>query len=100
MHCADFRQGETWTFEGVAIVDPHAASPFCISARITASNLRGDLRKDFKLITNPVDVSVGDLIDFDNKKRPKPFPMQALFDDARKATNFDWFEIVEKWDGN
>lgn len=100
VHCADFRQGETWTFEGVAIVDPHAASPFCISARITASNLRGDLRKDFKLITNPVDVSVGDLIDFDNKKRSKPFPMQALFDDARKATNFDWFEIVEKWDGN
>jgi hypothetical protein len=94
VHCADFRHGREWIFEGVARIDPHSASPFRIQVEITASNFRGSVARVFEIEFLTKTVEVADLIDIKNRKRHIEIPMSKQFNEALEAENASWFEFL------
>lgn len=92
LHCADFRHGRVWTFEGIAWLDPHAESPFIIEVDITASNMRGARAIEFALSYESRSVQPSDLVDFGERKHLIEIPLEAAYDDAVKKQRWDWFE--------
>lgn len=99
IHCEDFRHGRSWSFDGIACIDPHAEQPFWIDVSVTASNMRGGKTARFELDLISESVNVDDLLDLENRRLRKQFPMQAEFDQAVEAENFDWFEFPESNEG-
>ncbi len=99
IHCEDFRHGRSWSFDGIACIDPRADHPFLIDVSVTASNMRGGKTARFELDVVSEPVSVDELLDLENRCVRKPIPMQAEFDQAFEAENFDWFEFPESNEG-
>jgi len=95
VHCADFRHGRCWTFEGIATIDSHAESPFVLEATATAANMRGAISKKYELAYVSKEVAVADLVDLDNGTRKVPFPMAEQFSTALETRNYDWIERAD-----
>jgi len=98
VHCADFRQGRNWEFEGIALINPYAATPFKLDVSMTASNLRGAIYRSFQLEHTKKNVSPDDLIGLENREYHIEFPMQRQFDEALEAKNFEWFDFINEED--
>lgn len=99
IHCEDFRHGRSWSFDGIACIDPHAEHPFWIDVSVTASNMRGGKTARFALDVDSESVRVNDLVDLENRSFRKPFQMQAEFNQALEEGNLDWLEFSERDDG-
>lgn len=95
VHCADFRHGRSWRFEGIATIDAHAASPFTIEAEVTAANMRGVETHRFEQAFATGDAGVLDLIDIVSHAVRVPMPMNDRFFAELEAMNKDWFEFVD-----
>ncbi|UVC15551.1 hypothetical protein [Mesorhizobium onobrychidis] len=94
VHCADFRHGRSWTFNGIATIDPRAEGPFLIDACVTAGNMRGKIERSYMLAREVEDVTLGSLVDLGTKAYRIPIPMAELFKAESNAMNKDWFEFV------
>lgn len=95
-HCADFRHGRSWTFSGLARLDPHAQSPFRITAAITASNLHGTRTETSEQAFSVKTVGVGDLIHLEEGRGfIVALPLQDKFETALKSKNKDWFAFAK-----
>ncbi|MCW5703846.1 MAG: hypothetical protein KIT82_14845 [Bradyrhizobium sp.] len=95
IHCADFRHGRVWRFDGIALIDPRAGSPFRIEVTLTASNLRGRISREFDLAYNAKDVSLEELVDLDKREYHVEIPMHMQFDKALDARDRNWLQLVE-----
>ncbi len=93
IHCADFRHGRAWVFDGIARINPHSESPFRISVQTTASNLHGSIDQAFDLefIVKPVNIE--ELITLGAGGFIIPFPMSEQFDRALEANDTDWLDF-------
>lgn len=92
-HCADFRHGRKWEFDGIARIDPHAEGPFRISVGVTASNLHGSVTKTFEQSFAVKSVKVAELINLERRGGFLiDFPMRAQFKAALEAKNHNWFD--------
>jgi hypothetical protein len=98
IHCADFRQGSKWDFQGIASIDSRAASPFKLQVELTASNLRGVLHRSFELPYNTQRVSPGELISLDTSEYRVEFPMHKQWDKAVETDNWKWFDFGNEED--
>lgn len=93
-HCADFRHGRKWTFQGLARLDPHAEKPFRITVGITASNLHGSHTNTFEQEFTVKSAKVSDLIHLDEGRGfIVDLPLQGKFEGALKSKNKDWFDF-------
>lgn len=93
-HCADFRHGRSWTFHGLARLDPHVESPFRITAAITASNLHGTRTEAFEQEFSVKAVKVSDLIHLEEGRGfIVALPMQEKFETALKSKDNDWLDF-------
>lgn len=93
-HCADFRHGRAWEFEGVAMIDPHQEGPFVIDVEVTASNMRGIQTKAFYFAFTAEVVKIGDLVDLLEPGYKVPIPLMDRFTAEVTAKNWDWIEVV------
>lgn len=85
MHCEDFRNGRTWTFEGVLCLGHGDPRPAVISVIVTASNLHGDVKRYAKVEKDVVSRPLGELIDLENLRfvgLPHKESIRALSQDA------------------
>jgi hypothetical protein len=92
IHCADFRHGREWQFDGVAIIDSRAGSPFKIVATASASNLKGSETSAFELSYFTESAKADDLIAMPAGGLKVHFPM---FDELQKAIergDHEWYE--------
>ncbi|UDL87313.1 hypothetical protein LGH82_19180 [Mesorhizobium sp. PAMC28654] len=94
VHCADFRHGRAWDFEGIATIDPEGEGPFVVEVEVTASNMRGIRSQTFQLPYIIEQAKVGELVDLLNRSYRVPIPMMDRFTDEVKAMNKDWIEFV------
>ncbi|WP_141653152.1 hypothetical protein [Phenylobacterium immobile] len=80
-NCADFRHGQTWTFDGVMALDVDHPGPAELSVRVTAANLHGECSKveRLELVATPGQVS--EFVDLGALK----FVASPLSDDVRRA---------------
>jgi hypothetical protein len=100
-HCADFRHGRRWAFNGIACINPRADSPFKIEVKLTASNLRGKVLRTFEIAYVSKQVALDELIDLEQHKWQVNIPMAAQFEEALQSRNLSWFEFVgDKNEGN
>lgn len=95
VHCADFRHERRWAFEGLATIDPHAASPFVIEATVTAANMRGVVKDRYELEHTAREADVGDLIDFGERSYKVPFPMAERFEAAITEMDMTWLQFIK-----
>jgi hypothetical protein len=95
IHCEDFRHGHEWSFEGIARVDLHSASPFLIQVVVTASNLHGSRSERFELPFEVQESDAKDLINLEGRGFIVDFPLMPQFKDAVEKQNMDWFEFPE-----
>lgn len=93
IHCADFRHGRTWVFDGIARINPHSESPFRVSVQTTASNLHGSIDQTFDLefIVKPANIQ--ELLTLGAGGFIIPIPMSDQVDKALEADNNDWFDF-------
>lgn len=94
IHCADFRHGRSWEFEGIATIDPHSEGPFVIDVEVTASNMRGIQRQRFDLAHTVENAKVSDLVDLLKRTYRIPTQMKDRFNAEVKAKNWGWMEFV------
>lgn len=94
LHCADFRHGRSWEFEGIATISPHGSTPFVIEVEATASNIRGIQTKAFEFGFTVENAKVGDLVDLLKPGYRVPIPMMERFMTEVRAKNRDWIEMV------
>ncbi|TIX18982.1 MAG: hypothetical protein E5V41_03770 [Mesorhizobium sp.] len=95
VHCADFRHGRSWEFEGIATIDPHFDSPFVIDVEVTASNMRGIQRHSFDLTYAVQNAKISDLVDLLKRTYRIPTPMRDRFNAEVNAKNWHWMEFVD-----
>jgi hypothetical protein len=94
IHCADFRHGRTWSFQGIARLDPHVQGPFQITVEITASNLHGSHMNKFDQGFVVKTVTVSDLINLETGRGfIADFPLREQFEAALESKNNDWFDF-------
>lgn len=98
VHCADFRHGREWEFEGIACIDPYAASPFKLSIELTASNLRGAITKVFEYKYEIKKADAGDLINLEGRGYQIEIPMMVQFRRALETRNTRWLQFVDEND--
>ena len=98
LHCADFRQGREWQFQGIALIDPHQGSPFKLHVSVTASNLRGAVSRSFELEYSSESVAADDLISLQSREFHVEFPMQEQFCQQLGAKNLKWFDFTNEED--
>lgn len=94
LHCADFRHGRSWEFEGIAAIDPYSEGPFAIDIQVTASNMRGIQTRTFEFGFTAEIAKVGDLVDLLKPGYRVAIPMAERLSAEIKAKNWDWIEIV------
>ncbi|WP_155930634.1 hypothetical protein [Mesorhizobium sp. L2C084A000] len=94
IHCADFRHGRSWKFEGIATIDPHHDGPFVVDVEVTASNMRGIQTKAFDFAFTAEVVKIGDLVDLLKPGYKIPIPMMERLTAEITAKNWDWIEVV------
>ncbi|WP_027040240.1 PIN domain-containing protein [Mesorhizobium ciceri] len=95
IHCADFRHGRYWEFEGIATLDPHHEGPFVVDVEVTASNMRGIQTKSFDLALTVENAKIGDLVDLLKPGYKIPIPMMERLTAEITAKNWDWIEVVD-----
>ncbi len=95
IHCADFRHGRCWTFDGIATINPHEEQPFTIDICMTASNMHGKIESRYPLNFDVSDVVLGDLVDLGTRTYHTPAPMAAQFRAALDRADKDWLEFVK-----
>lgn len=95
IHCADFRHGRTWEFDGIATIDPHTDGPFVVEVEVTASNMRGIWAQVFEFAFAVQNVRIGDLVDLFETSYKIPFPMIERFKAEVRARNWNWIEAVD-----
>lgn len=95
VHCADFRHGRSWNFEGIATIDPHTEGPFVIEVEVTASNMRGIRTEAFEFAFAVQNARIGDLVDLFETSYKIPFPMIERFKAEVRARNWNWIEAVD-----
>ncbi|RUW74817.1 MULTISPECIES: hypothetical protein [unclassified Mesorhizobium] len=95
IHCADFRHGRTWEFEGIATIDPHHEGPFVIEVEVTASNMRGIRTEAFEFAIAVENTRIGDLVDLLGTSYKIAFPMMERFKAEVRAKNWSWIEAVD-----
>ncbi|WP_189347452.1 hypothetical protein, partial [Mesorhizobium sp. M4A.F.Ca.ET.090.04.2.1] len=95
IHCADFRHGRSWEFEGIATIDPHSEGPFVIDVEVTASNMRGIQGHSFDLAYTVENAKVSDLVDLLKRTYRAPIPMRDRYNAEVKAKNWGWMEVVD-----
>jgi hypothetical protein len=94
-HCADFRHGRTWKFDGIALLDIDSGSPFKIEVEMTASNFRGNCRQAFELQYLTKDAAPGDLINLEGRGYLVEIPMATQYDMALAARETAWLQFVD-----
>jgi hypothetical protein len=94
VHCADFRHGRTWDFEGIALIDPRSGSPFKIKVELTASNSRGNTHQSFELLYSTKDAAPGDLINLEGRGNLVEIPMTTQYHKALAARDTVWLQFV------
>lgn len=95
VHCADFRHGRSWPFNGIATLNPHEEQPFTIDVCITASNMHGKIENRYSLDFDVRDVELGDLVDLGTRNYKIKAPMDDQFKSALGRVDKDWIEFVE-----
>ncbi|TPI30530.1 hypothetical protein FJW07_29110 [Mesorhizobium sp. B3-1-9] len=95
IHCADFRHGRSWQFEGIATIDPQHEGPFAIEVEVTASNMRGIRTEVFDFARTVENARIGDLVDLLGTSYKIAFPMMERFKAEVRAKNWDWIEAVD-----
>lgn len=94
IHCADYRHGRRWLFDGIATIDPHEEQPFTIDVCMTASNMHGKIESRYSLDFDVSDVALGDLVDLGTRTFKTRAPMADQFTAARERLDKDWLELV------
>lgn len=94
VHCADFRQGRRWSFDGIAEIDPYACSPFRLELVLTASNRRGAMRCTIELEHQSTSVAPANLIDLGAGAYRVASPMQQKVEAALEAEDWEWFQYM------
>ncbi|RWC75317.1 MAG: hypothetical protein EOS30_11030 [Mesorhizobium sp.] len=95
IHCADFRHGRSWEFEGIATIDPHHEGPFVVEVEVTASNMRGIQTEAFDFAFAVENARIGDLVDLLGTSYKIAFPMMERFKAEVRAKNWGWIEAVD-----
>lgn len=95
IHCADFRHGRSWEFEGIATIDPHHEGPFVVDVEVTASNMRGIQTESFNLAPTVENAKIGYLVDLLKPGYKVPIPMMERLKAEIIAKNWDWIEVVD-----
>ncbi|RWB20406.1 MAG: hypothetical protein EOQ40_15175 [Mesorhizobium sp.] len=96
VHCADFRHGRRWEFEGIATIDPHSdEGPFVIDVGVTASNMRGIETQAFAFAFESQSAKIADLVDVLEPGYKQAFPMMERFKAEVTAKNWSWIEAVD-----
>jgi hypothetical protein len=91
--CAEFRQGQSWEFEGVLWLDPKVEKNTTVVLIVTASNCHGEFQEIIKVQKAIQNSGVFDLMDFDGKAKLHPHTYTMVKEDIEKQ---DW-GIIE-WD--
>ena len=76
--CEDFRQGQTWDFNGVVGFDPGAREVPTITVTVTASNFRGASDLSRSIVTDRQTFHVYEVIDLHSLQPIMPIPMREL----------------------
>ncbi len=95
VHCADFRHGKIWEFEGTAAIDPRSKGPFKVLIEVTASNLHGTIKQIAEFVWTSHKVEPGDLVDFGTRGYHVKIPMAVEFEQAIERQDGRWFDFVE-----
>lgn len=95
IHCADFRQGWKWDWDGIAHVDP-TSDEFTVELTVTASNMKGTRVETFALPVKSKSVRVADLVNPVERDYVVSFPLQERFDEALEGGEMDWLEFPER----
>lgn len=93
MNCEDFRQGKTWTFDGVVWIDPHVSNNCEIRVQVTAANLHGQVSEKLRIKKVVTDTHFSTLVDPTTGQYVKPPPMAAVLDAAFKRREYDAVDI-------
>jgi hypothetical protein len=94
-HCQDFRHGRKWRFNGFAHLFTVAEEPFVVSIRLTASNLHNAVPSTLEVKKLVEQEHPHELINPKQHQLLKPFPVQALLDEASDESSLGWIEQVE-----
>jgi hypothetical protein len=96
--CAEFRQGQSWEFEGVLWLDPSVEQMTTVVWTVTASNFHGAFEHIVKVPKVVVKKKVLDLIEIDGKSKVHPHTF-GLFKDAidnEKYDSIEWDNMTDK----
>lgn len=93
VHCQDFRQGRTWRFAGIVAIDS-TTDKLDITTRVTAANLRGEIKESASVDVQLEAVRVEELVDILAFKFRVDFPMRQRCREELGAENWKWFREV------
>lgn len=90
--CAEFRQGQSWAFDGVLWLDPNVGQSTNLILTVTASNYHGAFQEVLKVPKVVKKASVFDLIELDGKAKihPHTFRMVKEAIDKQKYGLIEW----------
>lgn len=95
--CEDFRSGQEYVFEGVALPSTDAG-PLEIIVTLTAKNLRGESVQTFRMEKEIVSVEAGELIDLNTLELEREYPTKAEIRRLVEAEQYSQIEWDEKRD--
>lgn len=93
VHCADFRHGREWAFEGIATIDPAGDDPFFLTVTMTASNMKGVVTAKFELPHIAQEKLVSDFFDLEKVGFVKERPFEKELQEAIETEQFDRFDF-------
>lgn len=93
VHCADFRHGREWMFEGIATIDPAGDDPFALTVSMTASNKKGVVTSKYSLPHIAQEKLVSDFFDLGKVRFIKETPFEKELQEAKETELFDRFDF-------
>lgn len=97
IHCAGFRHGWTWEWDGIGHLDG-TSDAFTVTVTLTASNMRGKRIQTFTLPTISTTARAMTLIDPVERSYKASFPLQEPFERAVREHDKDWLKFPERDD--
>ncbi|WP_377292992.1 hypothetical protein [Rhizobium sp. SG2393] len=94
-NCQDFRHGRNWRFDGVGTIAADTVAPLILQVTVSASNMRGVIKKSFQLDSIRREAQLAELVDVMAKHYNVPFPMSEQFHRNLNDESKDWFDFVE-----
>ncbi|MGB3045005.1 MAG: hypothetical protein WBB98_17670 [Xanthobacteraceae bacterium] len=98
LRCADYRQGQSYQLNGIALIDARSTSPFRLNTHVTASNMRGQYSSGFERDFLVQKAKPEDLIDLEQFKLIVAYPMKKRFLEAVEARETEWFQFLGRGD--